>query len=256
MKILVGSRQRLQFSLKKIFDKKIVLFVEPQFYDEYKKENPDLEIVKLEKNDAGFGYFSNALIDYTLKNKEKYYLFSDDDIYGLKKRITREKSETVKPEEIDIFLKEGEAIIKNFDLAQLSVSFIGHNWYYEKPIKMITQGWGLVFIDAEKLKKAGGYDENLKMFNDRELTARLLLNGYKTATWNEYMFVHKMATQKGGLEVFYRNGELVKEHCIYLMKKYPDYCKIIKNDKHKMFEPNYSWNKLYLEGQRRLSAKL
>ena len=244
MKVLIGSRERLDFSAKRIFGKRIVLFVEPQFYEEYKEKHPDLEIVDIKENNKGIGYLYNQFVDYTLKNGEKYYLCCDDDIYGLKKRTTG-KLENVKEEDIDRFLKEGESIIRTMELAKLGASFQAYNWTYSGILKFNVPVWALVFIDAEAIKKCGGYDEDIKVLNDYEMQARVLSEGYRTASWYEFAFAHKMRTGKGGAEYLYDNNSVVDYACTKIFQRYKDFCKIIVKDNHRMNEVRINFKKLY-----------
>ena len=241
MKVLIGSRERLNFPVKKIFND-FVLFIEPQFFDEYKKEYPSIEIVKLKENNKGFGYLLNSMVDYTLENKEKYFLFTDDDIYGLKKKVGKK---LIKIDSVDKFLEEGYIIIETLNLAQLGVSFQGHNWYWNNSLKMNTAVWGMGIINAEIIKKIGGYCEKIKLFNDYEITARLLSCGYQNACWYDYAFEHKMKSKKGGAEFLYAKNQIVNEAVFYLNQQYPCCSRIIKHEKHGIYEIRFNWKKLY-----------
>jgi hypothetical protein len=242
MRVYIGSRNRLKFPAKKIFGNKIVLFIEPQFIEEYKKEHSDLEIVDIKENDKGFGFMLNSMLKYAKEKGEKYFLFSDDDIYGLKKRKLDGKLE--KMQSIDEFLLKGESIIDNLELAQLGVSFQGHNWYYQKPLKINTAVWGMGFMNAEAINKIGGYDENLAIFNDYEITARLLLAGYKNAVWYDYAFEHKMRGMPGGVDFIYKQKDKIDGAVFYLIQKYPNFTKVIKHEGHQINEVRFNWRKI------------
>jgi len=235
MKVLVGSKNRLNFTIDKYIPN-IVLFVEPQEYEMYKKSRPNLEIVQLKKNNGGFGYMMNSMVEYTLENGEDIFLFADDDIFGMKRKDNQ-------PFNVDEFLKEGEEMIRKNKFSQLGVSFSGHNWYYHKDLKLKQPVWCMGFMNAKDIKSVGGYSENLLIFNDYEISARLLMSGRTNATWYKYMFVHKMKSMDGGASYLYNQPDLIKEQCEILKKRYGSACKIIYNKTHQLSEIRFNWNK-------------
>jgi hypothetical protein len=189
----------------------------------------------------GFGFVMNEIVKFSRENGEKYVLFSDDDIFGLKKR-ERGKLRNMKGGETQEFLAKAEEIMKEKDLAQLAVSFIGHNWYEKESIKSPSGCWGMVFLDVDKITEAGGYETYTKLFNDFELSARLLKKGYKTATWYDYAFEHKMDSMTGGAHDIYRKNEILKGYCKEIMKNYGDECKMIVSKTGKN-ELRFNWKK-------------
>ena len=134
--------------------------------------------------------------------------------------------------------------MKDKNLAQLGISFVGHNWYFQKSIKYNVGTWGMIFLDCEKLKSIGGYDENLMVFNDWDMSAQLIIKGYKIATWYDYFFKHEMKSKKGGAEFIYKKQKLMEEQCIKMRKKYRNISKIIFQKKHQLPEIRLDWKKL------------
>jgi hypothetical protein len=244
MKVLIGSRQRLDFPTKKIFPD-FVLFVEKEEFDIYKKKYPANEIVCLKESNKGFGYLMNSMVDYTLERGDRYFFSCDDDILGLKKRTTGIKLISIdKPEDIDLFFKEGDIFISAMDLAQLGVSFQGQNWYWGDPLKLNTAVWGMAFLDAKAIKAVGGYITEVPLFTDYEITARLIKNGYKVGVWYDYAFDHKMKGIKGGNESFYKNQDIVNHSINYVSQRYPECTKIIFHENHGINEIRFLWNKI------------
>ena len=234
MIIATGSKNRVDgMTALKVF-KDPVIAVEPQDFKEYREKHPDKNIIRIADNDKGFGYMLNALVDYTLNVGQKYLLFFDDDIQN----VTRKDK---KPFICEDFIKEGEKLMKEKGLAQLGVSFSGHNWYEEADLTERNACWGLVFLDAEVIKRIGGYDEKLVLFNDYEITARLLLKQKRVMSWYKYMFHHKMRGAKGGANTFYDQEDLVKKQILYLKGRYGDYVRVIWHSKHKMWEIRFNW---------------
>ena len=241
MKVYIGSRNRLKFPAKEIFGKRIVLFVEPQFIEDYRKKHPELEIVDIGENDKGFAFMLNAMLKYANEKGEKYYLFCDDDIYGLK---IRKEKKLVRVKDVDKFLKQGESVMETFGFSQLGVSFQGHNWYEEGLLKPNGAVWGMGFMNVRALTKIGGYDGKLAIFNDYEITARLLSGGYDNAIWYYYTFEHKMLGMEGGLDFIYKQKDKINGAIATLVQRYPYATKVIKHEGHQQNEIRFNWKKL------------
>jgi GT2 family glycosyltransferase len=237
----VGSKDRIHFC--KILDifPQAVLFVEPQDYNKYKEAFPNNEIVQLKENDKGFGYMLNNLVDYTLTNGDKYFLFADDDIFGLKERTEEGKMKNI--EDKEGFFKRGLKLLE-LGYVQVAISFMGHNWYEEKMFKDTVGAWGMWFGNAEAIKKVGGYLEDLPIFNDWEMSARLILGGYKNCCIYRYAFVHKMKSQSGGAMSLYQKGDRVTAGVQMIRAMYPQSSKEVYVPNHGLLEVRFDWNKL------------
>lgn len=231
----IGSRNRYLFSLSRIFSG-ATLFVEPQDYDNYYTlYKNQFNIVKLNGNDRGFGYLLNSMLLYAVNNKFDHYVFCDDDILGFDFRVRA----TNLCHHIAIM----EKIMLEKDYAQLMMSFKGHNWYYKEQIKEKIGAWCYILNDTYKLTKVGGYDEGLRIYNDWDISAKLIKAGYMTACYYDAMFNHKMKSQQGGAFDLYKKQEVLDNAEKILRQKYGDKCiknKIIHNQK----EIRFIWSKL------------
>lgn len=237
MIIAMPSKNRVDgMTALKIF-KYPVIFVEPQDLEKYKEKHSDKKIVCIDKNDMGFGFVLRKIVDYTIEQGEKYFLFVDDDIFGLKRKDKKDF-------DIDDFTKEGEEIMDRYELAQLGVSFGGHNWYHKSKFKRNTAVWGMGFMNAEKIKAVGNYNEKLMLFNDYEITARLIINKQRVLSWYDYMFLHKMGAAEGGANTFYKKQDFTKGQIKLLYMPYQKYMKIMYHKKHKLWEFRFNWKKL------------
>lgn len=232
------SKNRLDFTIGRVLGEKVILFVEPQDYESY-RANTDLELVKIAKNDQGFGYVLNQIIDYSLDKGVRFVLFADDDIFGLKDKSGK------RVEDVDLFLSQGIGIMDKEGYSQLMVSFSGHNWYTKVDIKENVGCWGMIFLDVKKISSVGGYDTGLKIFNDWDMSARLLQAGEKTACWYQYQFEHKMKSKKGGAFALYQNQSFMKEQCDKIVLRYGNAARILFHEKHQQYEVRFQWKKLF-----------
>ena len=234
--ICIGSRKRVPFPMSKLVSGANV-FVEPQEFEEYRKEHGSLQkIVKLEKNNGGFAYMCNQQLAWAKKNKHPYYMFCDDDVFGFSGRAS-------KMVDLNIFFKEGVSIMKQKGLSQLMMSFQGHNWFYKGELKSRIGAWCVVINCTQDLLNVGGYDESLTIFNDWDVSAKLLLTGRKTACWYEYMFAHKMKSLPGGAADIYKKREVTLKAAKYMQQRYGE--KVVRIvEAHGQLEPRFRWGVL------------
>ena len=242
MLIAIPSKNRLNYTAGKLFPGH-TLFVEPQDYLKYKEIFPEIEIVSIRENDKGFSYVLNFIVDYTLSKGEKYFLFVDDDIWGVKRKDKI-------PFDYQEFLTEAEAVIRKNDYAQLGVNFMGHGCFETEEMLEDKAVWGMGIMDAEKIKASGSYDKNLILFSDYDITAQLIMKGYKIGVWNKYMFLHKMKSQEGGAMTYYKQAELIKTNCEYIQKKYGKLCKMFFNESHGIWEVRLNWKDIKKEREK------
>jgi len=231
----IGSKSRLFFDMSKIVSG-ATLFVEPdEFPDYFLMYGERFNVVKLKDNNKGFGYLLNSMLNYAVENRFNKYIFCDDDIFGFKFRDI--KSNLLN--EIDKMYK----LIDDNKYTQLAMSFIGHNWYYDGMVKEKIGAWGFIANFTKAIQSVGGYDENLPIFNDWDMSAKLIKLGYKTACYYDAMFIHKMKSREGGASDIYKHKELLEEAEEMLRGRYGDKCitnKIIHNQK----EIRFKWSKL------------
>jgi hypothetical protein len=238
LKVVSPSKNRLDFTIVKVLGDVVTLFVEPQDQTKYVKRNPNLRIVKIDKNNTGFGYVLSFIVERYYAKGFRYVLFSDDDVFGLKTRDNK------RVENIKEFLSEGVSIMEQHDYAQLMVSFSGHNWYEKRDIKEDVGCWGMVFLDLEKIKSVGNYDTELKIFNDWDMSARLITAGYKTACWYKYMFEHKMKSKKGGAYDMYQHADFMLQQCKMMERKHGNTVRIMYHERHQQYEIRFNWKKV------------
>lgn len=247
MMVFIPSRNRLDFTACKFFPESIV-FVNPDAAEQYKKVHSDKHLIVIPEENRGFGFVNNIMAKYALDHGEKFYLFVDDDIFGMKKRVDGKPSKVFDWQQ---FLREGEQILRKHNLAQLGVSFSGHNWYVKDSLKFDTAVWCVLFNDAEKVREVGWYDEELFLFNDYEITARFILNGFKVANWYDYLVEHKMANKEGGAMDYYRKSDFMKQQAFLILRKYREHCRYIAKGSHGFPEIRMDWKSLRAESNRR-----
>lgn len=232
--ILIGSKGRLLFPMSKIV-KGATLFVEPQEYSDYNTmHGKNFNVVKLSKDNGGFGFLLNQMNEYAYKNSLASYWFMDDDILSFK---FRDKSSNLQTE-----LNKMQEIAEKNKYSQLMCSFAGHNWYYEGMVKEKIGAWCCILNNTNDIRKYALADEELPIFNDWDVSAKLIKNGLKTACYYGMMFVHKMKSQKGGAEMLYRNKEKTQQAIEILKARYPDCIKIVTA--HNQEEARFIWKKL------------
>jgi hypothetical protein len=237
MRIVVPSKNRIDYTIDKVLGKDMTLFLEPQDKEKYKERTEGSQVVIIPKDNMGFGYVLKYIVDWCYSRGERYILFADDDIFGLKRKDKKEFS-------VSDFLLEAEKIMKENYYAQLMISFSGHNWYYKERIKERIGAWGMVLLDLKQITEIGNYDSCLKIFSDWDISARLISKGKKVACLYDYMFLHKMKSKDGGAMEYYKNNNFMKVNCLYMKKKYREKVKIIFHKEHNQFEIRFNWKKL------------
>ncbi|MDP2654941.1 MAG: hypothetical protein Q8Q08_13050 [Candidatus Omnitrophota bacterium] len=240
--VCIPSKNRIGYTAGSYFPEH-KLFVEPQDEAQYRRAHPDKDLVVLPENDRGFGYVCEQMNRYALENGHRYWLFVDDDIRKMKDR-------TKAPFDRRRFLSRASDILGRYDLAQLGVSFQGHNWHFKGDLKFDTACWCVVFNDAEKIAAAGGYDTDNILFNDYEITARLIRKGFRAANWYEYMVDHQMASMEGGANTFYKKKQFVLNEALKLARKYGHLCRPIFHEGHQLTEVRMRWAELRKEAER------
>lgn len=236
--IFIGSKNRINLPIKKLFTG-AYLFVEPQDYENYNKEHGnDFIIVKLEKNDMGFGYLLNQMQKFAKENNFKYYMFCDDDILGL---MRKDKSKC----HIDEIYEYCFNVAENNNYSQVMVSFVAHNWYEKKEIKENIGAWCMFLNNTSMVESVGEHDEQLKIYNDWYISAMLIKSKFKNACIYNYMFNHKMKSQKGGAENIYKKQSILDNARDYLINKFGKHC-IKEVEAHGQKEIRFIWRNINL----------
>ena len=233
--VFIGSKNRLLFPTRKLF-RGATLFVEPKEYKDYSLfYKGSFKIIKLEKDDMGFGYMLNSMLSYAKNNKISHYFFCDDDILGFSFRTP--KSNILQEMEMMRLITE-----KN-GYSQLMMSFKAHNWFCKKLIKEKIGAWCFILNKTNDLISVGGYDEKLKIYNDWEMSAKLIKSGKKTACYYGAMFSHKMKSLEGGAFEIYKKQKNLDEAKAYLQDKYgSDVLREVEI--HNQKEIRFYWSKL------------
>lgn len=240
---LCGSKGRPHLPVKAWAKPEII--VEPQELELYKAQNPGFSFHVLPESDRGFSYMMNAMIRICLARGYRYFVFTDDDVLGLKAResvadkFTRVKHETAQ-----------EAVQKEFEfmkaqgLSQLAISFSGQSWSATKPYVEPSGSWGVYICDAVAAQAVGGFDEKLILFADWDMSARLLQAGCRVARTNLVTFEHKMRGMAGGAEGLYAQKERVKASAERVAAKYGPGARVVFVEKHDQFEVRFNWKAL------------
>lgn len=242
--LFMGSRSRFDFPMSSIVMGGNLL-VEKEQYDEYKKRYAGFyNIIVLPESNMGFSYMMNQM----LENAPEYFMFSDDDILGFEEYTEKGNNKCL----LDNIFNEGVEIMKKNGYSQLGIGFKGHNFYrikdgirvYEKnEIHENLPSWGMFIAKTADLKAVGGYNQQLALFSDYEMSARLVTSGYKIARWNKYMFDHKMKSFSGGAADLYKKSEKIDSSIDIIKAKYPiDSFKVI--EMHGQREIRFNFKKL------------
>lgn len=249
MKICIGSKNREPIILKWLteFDKsEILLFVEPQEFEKYNSlYSSKVMVINIQENDKRFGYLLDFINKFICSNfEDKYWLFLDDDILGFEERIEDLKLKKTTDNKVikNIFFEMLERT-KEENLSQLGMSFNVHNRFNENEIDYNKGCWCCIINKSDDIENVGGYDKNLIIFSDWEISARLISKGYKTGILYNYAFNHQMKSKKGGAEFIYKNN-LTKSACDYIKNIYGDVCDVKFNEPHKQYEVRFKWSKL------------
>lgn len=242
--VLIGSKGRPHLPCLKWISDPVVV-VEPQDYAAYKEKNPQLDIVVMEQNDKGFAHMMNNLVRVCLERGHRYFVFSDDDVYGMRARNTiEEKFKKVQHEQAREYLNGLVREAEKQGLAQVAVSFAGQSWGAKKAWQYNFGAWGVHVTDARAVKAVGGYDESLLIFNDWEMSARLIQCGYRTARNNLVTFEHKMKSMEGGAAGIYQMPDKVKAAAESLTRKFPGIARVVFDEAHGLWEVRFNWKAL------------
>lgn len=247
---LCGSLSRPSLPLLK-WAKNPQIIVEPQELEIYKSAHPELEYHVLPESGRGFSYMMNAMIRITIAQGNRFFIFTDDDVFGLKRRKKLEdKFEKVTPDTCHEVLTGLVVEAERSNMAQLAVSFSGASWSAVKPYQNPTGSWGVYVCDAHKALRVGGFDQSLAVFSDWDMSARLIKAGYLCVKTNLVSFEHKMKGMSGGAEAIYAKKERVQASAMALLNRYGSDVAIVKYvPEHGQHEIRFNWRKLQQKTQ-------
>ena len=199
MEIAIPSKGRPKFIARETF-KDALIFVEPQEYELYKNENPDMRLVNIEATDKGVAYVYNFILNYM---KGKFFLVDDDvrDLY-IREGVTSKgypKLAKVSHENILLLLDDCEKIMNEFGLAMLCLKENFTNWYRKKTIEFANVGYRATFLDKDIITNAGiKFDENLLFHNDTDFYLQIFMKGLRAAAYYKYAFSYDLKNKDGG----------------------------------------------------------
>lgn len=243
--LFCGSLSRPSLPLLK-WAKDPQILVEPQELELYRSAHPGLTLHVLPESGRGFSYMMNQMVRICLEQGHRYFVFTDDDVFGLKSRVAvSDKFQRVTPETSQAVLAELVAIAEAQGLGQLAVSFSGASWAASKPYVEPTGSWGVYVCDAQAAKAVGGFDETLAVFSDWDMSAKLLSAGYRCVRTNLVTFEHKMKGMSGGAEAIYAKTERIKASAEALEARYgSEIAKVKWVESHNQYEIRFNWKKL------------
>lgn len=244
---MAGSLGRPHLPLLKWIKDPVVL-VEPQEAQAYTEKHKDIDFVVLPESGRGFSYMMNQMVKEAARRGEDYFVFTDDDVFGLKRRgAVADKFSRVSHEDARQTLQDAVSFARDKGLAQLAVSFSGQSWAAKKALVGPTGAWGVYICNTNAVRAVGGFDENLWIFADWELSARLIKSGYACWRTNLITFEHKMRGMDGGAQWLYANKEKVQQACIRVASQYGNAVKIKWVEAHGMHEIRFNWKALTAE---------
>lgn len=244
--IYTGSRDRVTLPLLRWCPPELLtVLVEPHNADEYRATHPGLRLVVLDDDDRGFAYMMNAMVRQASLDGHRWFVFTDDDVTDL--RVRKHIGDRfVACREADAAARLAELVdaASALRLAQLAVSFAGASWSAKKPTTEPVGAWGVHVTDGAAVEAVGGYDESLLIFNDWEMSARLLVNGHRCARTNLLSFVHKMKSMGGGAADTYARTAEVAEAARRVAARYPAAARVVRDEAHGLDEVRFRWSAL------------
>jgi hypothetical protein len=242
--LMCGSLSRPSLPMLK-WAKDPVVLVEPQQMADYKAVNPHLDYVTLQASGRGFSYMMNQMVKECLRRGSRYFIFTDDDVFGLKHRpVVSQKFQRVTPDTCNSVLQGLVDIVKDQTLGQLAISFSGQSWAAKKPYVEPTGSWGVYVCDAYAVQSVGGFDESLTIFADWDMSAKLIKAGYRCLRTNLVTFEHKMKGMSGGAEALYKQKDRIKASADTLGVRYGAAARVVFVPEHDQYEIRFNWKKL------------
>lgn len=243
--ILCGSLGRPHLPLLKWCPNPKIL-VEPQELELYQQANPHLQFHVLPESGKGFTYMMNRMLAYANELGLDYFVFTDDDVFGFKSRMSLEDNfKSIKGQDVLDKLSRSVEIMDKYNLAQMAISFSGQSWGAKKQFDEPAGSWGVYISSVKALRAVGGFDERLWLFSDWEMSARLIKAGYRVIRNNLLTFEHKMRGMGGGADWLYKNQAKVQEACQLIQTRYgEDTVRIKWVPKHGQHEIRFNWKNL------------
>ena len=241
--VITGSLSRLELPIAKWCPHdRLYVLVEPHQFGDYVAAHPGVHIGVLQESGRGFGYMLNCAQQIAREWDEEHWMFCDDDVTGLywrdrvgDKFVRRDPLEAL--DRIDTRVRA-----LSVSVAQMAISFAGQSWGATKPWIEPTGAWGCLVNRTDAVHHVGGYSEKLPLFNDWELSARLVASGYQVGRWNLVGFEHTMKSHEGGAADIYRNVSLVNDTAMLLNRRWSAASRLV--EAHGQLEVRFDWRRI------------
>jgi hypothetical protein len=188
----------------------LYLVVEPQEYEKYKANYPNVNIMVLPVNNNGLSYARNYIKAHTIEKGIKFYWLLDDDISHFYKRNGTKLIRTIW---LDCLYDATKLFMEN-NIACGGLEYRQFAWSANKRLIQNSFCDSAVYINNE-LTEGLWYNEDLKLKIDRDFCIKVINAGQKTGrdTMNAFS-VPPNGSNAGGLkEVAYDIIDLEKNMC-------------------------------------------
>jgi hypothetical protein len=123
------------------------------------------------------------------------------------------------------------------------MGFAGHQRFYRRSVDTGVGAWCIVLNVVRDLDAVGGYDEDLPIFNDWDVSGRLLRSGRMTARMNGWLFRHKMKALDGGAADIYRSRATMERAITMLQRRFGEDV-VRRVIAHNQPEARFRWSRL------------
>lgn len=184
-------------------DDNFIIVVEPQDYQDYKKQYPLAKFEILPKDNQGITYVRNHILNLNIS----WYWMLDDDIDSFYLRIgTKMKKVSVS------ILRKIEVLYnleKRESTAQVALEYNQYAWSASKDFVINGYCDVCVAINAAKVKENNiFYDKEVQLKEDRDFTLQIITSELQTLRTTKFAFsCPKNGANEGGLkDVYDTNG--------------------------------------------------
>ena len=203
------------------------VYVDEGEYEEYKKQNPEGNIISVPKGIQGnVSRIRNYILDVNFEDGADAVAIIDDDMKGMY-RWENKKSVLIETDEYMNFLQKFSIMAKDMGVYLWGVNINQDKQVYREyspfsTLSFIGGPFG-VFMRGSDLR----YDEKLPLKEDYDMTLQQLNKYRKVLRVNSHFYVVKQSVQTGGCAV-YRNYKREEEQLKAFQKKWGS--KIVKID--------------------------
>ena len=216
----------------------VILVVEPQEIEEYKKAYPLASIIELPENDKGIAFVRNFILNLS---DEPFWML-DDDIseFGMHHISNKLKKPVYEKLAADYTFEKVNKLVKaaGYRFGQQALEYKMFSYMAlegKKPSFFHTNGYCdvAVWIDPARAKNAQvRYRGEVNLKEDRDFTIQLLASGIETLRHQIHCFTApKNGSNAGGLKDVYDTDGREKRASIRMSEIWPGVCKpMIKKD--------------------------